>query len=78
VNCRYKNLWLRPPALGDLVEMGYDATVEKPYIGVITQIESPSSNKRLFLRKKTFGCVLVNGVAKWCNIYDLKPADKKT
>ena len=72
MNCKYKNLWSRPPATGDLVEIGYDSSLEKPFIGVITQLKQ----EKEIIRKKAFGCILLNGVSKWCNIYDLKPASQ--
>ena len=59
---KHQNLWSKPPRPGDLVEVGYDAEFERPFIGVVTEV-----------REESFGCVLVNGSPKWCDLYDLKP-----
>ena len=68
---RHRNLWSKPPSPGDLVEVGYDAGSAKPFIGVITELSETGE------KVKSYGCVLVNGKPKWCNIYDLKPVKKK-
>lgn len=69
---KHQNLWFNPPSPGDLVEVGYDAQCSKPFIGVITELADTGSG-----RERAYGFVLVNGKARWCNIYDLKPVPKK-
>jgi hypothetical protein len=70
---KYQNLWNKIPAQGDLVEVGWDATADSPFIGVVTEVRtSPGDGEQ----KQMMGCVLVNGKPKWCDLYDLKPVKK--
>ena len=71
---KYQNLWINPPIPGDLVEIGYDTRAEKPFIGVVTEVRNSVFPDRE--SRQMFGCVLVNGNAKWCDLYDLKPVKK--
>lgn len=66
--------WDKQPAVGDLVEVGWDAGNSEPFIGVVTEVRDPVFQDRD--RIQAFGCVLVNGKPKWCDIYDLKPVKK--
>ena len=71
---KYQNLWNNPPSPGDLVEVGYDCHSEKPFIGVVTELAKTQATNA---KSKAYGCVLVNGQPKWCDIYDLKPVKGK-
>ena len=66
--------WNKQPAPGDLVEVGWDATNNEPFIGVVTEVRDQAFTDRD--KAQAFGCVLVNGKPKWCDIYDLKPVKK--
>jgi hypothetical protein len=68
---KYHTLWNKAPAPGDLVEVGWDSMSDQPFIGVVTEIRDAVFEERD--RQQAFGCVLVNGKPKWCDIYDLKP-----
>jgi hypothetical protein len=68
---KHQNLWLKSPSPGDLVEIGWNSDEERPFIGVVTEIREAVFEERE--RRQAFGCVLVNGKPKWCDIYDLKP-----
>ena len=70
-----RNSWSRPPQTGDLVEVGWDQVNNEPFIGVVTEIRDPVFNDHP--RMQAFGCVLVNGNPKWCDLYDLKPVIRK-
>ncbi len=54
------------PTPGDLIEIGWDNSSQKPYIGVITELSEDSV------------CVLVNGNKKWCNLKEMKRVSKKS
>lgn len=70
-----QNKWYRPPKTGDLVEVGWDPGNNEPFIGVVTEVRKPVFDDRD--RMQAFGCVLVNGIPKWCDLYDLKPIKKR-